>query len=406
MLPIIVVTGLPGSGKTVISNYLAEKNNYIIFNHDIFISELYKSADFIQQLLFHTGCITKKEVKKNLRDNTLREKTLNGLRNAFLHPIIEQINKLANGKTGIIIDFPMFFEVDFISHLEELGILSFLVINVSAKKELREERLLSRGVSLEDIHLFETLHYTDIVKTCLSDITLQNNDQNLSFALSKNSEKLDYINEYCKLAGKLSKMFKRYDFPIIPVINRMKNNGNAYHNINHIYSMLKYLDDNKTDIKHIEVLLAGILFHDIIYKPDGTDNELNSAKLASKILKNVMPPEKIVQVVQLILSTENHDISLVSQDISNEAKVLIDADLSILASKPVIFKNYCLSIREEHEDDPESKYCLNRCLFLESILKKEKIFFLNDKLDSTARMNIRTEIESLKTKINNNDWIY
>ena len=70
-----------------------------------------------------------------------------------------------------------------------------------------------------------------------------------------------------------------------------------YHNLSHIYTMLKQLDQIPTKIEDLDRLRFAIWYHDIIYKSTKKDNEEKSALFALKRLKRInFKPERAQSV--------------------------------------------------------------------------------------------------------------
>jgi len=112
----------------------------------------------------------------------------------------------------------------------------------------------------------------------------------------------------------------------------------------HIYSMLQLAEENKNQIRDMDILLFSIWFHDIIYNPSKQNNEEKSADYAKSIAEKFsLKKDQIKKLHQLILSTKSHQI-LVSKDNA----YLLDFDLSILGQNWEIYQAYINNIRKEY----------------------------------------------------------
>lgn len=93
----------------------------------------------------------------------------------------------------------------------------------------------------------------------------------------------------------INNCLNKYNIPL-DILDNYYESYRYYHNIEHIYSMVKdMLDNNWLSDK----LLLAIIFHDIIYDPKRMDNEERSAELFSLYLNDI-------EIVDAILETKTH----------------------------------------------------------------------------------------------------
>ena len=197
----------------------------------------------------------------------------------------------------------------------------------------------------------------------------------------------------------------------------------AYHNMNHIMDVLSSLDflmetnstpsstqsgsstphnnDNDFDVsEEVTITTLAAFFHDVIYNPQSSTNEKDSAilfvefvdelynvilneELSSDVMsktedRNVndtRPKSNIVaQVEQCIMATATH---ITSANIAHQTnnKVLatfLDADMSILGKESDTYNKYAGCIRKEYEFVAKNVYCEKRSEILESFLPATK----------------------------------
>lgn len=164
-----------------------------------------------------------------------------------------------------------------------------------------------------------------------------------------------------------------------------------YHNWTHIEAMIKSWMEYKNHLeKPFETLLA-IYYHDVIYVSTRKDNELKSAELACKELKDVKGIDFNV-IYNLILCTQHHKAS------TNDEKWLIDFDLQILGRSWDIYEMYYKEIRKEYRIYPNFMYNPGRKKALLHFLDKEVIYqteSFRTQYEKQARENIKREIELL-----------
>ncbi len=177
------------------------------------------------------------------------------------------------------------------------------------------------------------------------------------------------------------------------LVEKYSEKHRAYHNLSHINYLLKKAE--MIDFEDFDSVYFAIWFHDIIYAPKKSDNEVESAKLAVKLLQQLsFPKNKITLVKQIILATQTHSAENLDQD----GKIFLDLDLSILGAKPEIYQNYAQAIRMEYSHVWNFLYRRGRRKILESFLQREVIFFsaeIRQNLEKQARSNLANEIKLL-----------
>jgi predicted metal-dependent HD superfamily phosphohydrolase len=174
-----------------------------------------------------------------------------------------------------------------------------------------------------------------------------------------------------------------------------------YHNLTHIHHVLTTIDS------HAEWLLQGFSvtlknpiavslaawFHDFVYDPQASDNELQSAKAAGELLLNLGGNQELICCVQeLILATQGHQI--VAEDF--DRSIFLDADLAILGADPVTYQAYSRSIRCEYSWVSDAAYRAGRIQVLESFLQRDRLYYtdtLFNELEDLARSNMLSEIQ-------------
>jgi predicted metal-dependent HD superfamily phosphohydrolase len=169
-----------------------------------------------------------------------------------------------------------------------------------------------------------------------------------------------------------------------------------YHNLNHIDRLLTSWERfNQGKLRDPMAVFLAIWFHDFVYDPQLTDNEIQSAKVATELLTNLGASiDTIVHVEQLILATQGHQSSPEDFD----KCVFLDADLAILGADPVAYQAYARSIRREYSWVSDLEYKAGRIRVLESFLQRDRLYFTDlmfDELESIARTNMKQEIAEL-----------
>ncbi len=168
-------------------------------------------------------------------------------------------------------------------------------------------------------------------------------------------------------------------------------NHRHYHNLTHIGGMLGHLDRVAPGDGTLEL---AIWFHDAIYDPSASNNEIQSAALFTEYLGTRLHSSLTDDVERLILATDPK-LTRSGQDDEN---LLIDIDLSILGATADEYDRYRLAIRKEYSIVPEAAFKNGRIAVLEKILSG-RIFATPafTGLEPQARSNLGREIDLLRS---------
>jgi len=156
-----------------------------------------------------------------------------------------------------------------------------------------------------------------------------------------------------------------------------------YHTSEHIDEMLAVADRlGATD----EVLCA-VWFHDAIYDPARSDNEMRSAKHARQVLASLGTPAMVVdEVARLVELTMSH--APVEGD--HNGQVLTAADLAILGAPAERYERYVRDVRAEYAHLSNEEWRAGRMRVLEQLLERPSL-----SSDAHARTNLRAELATL-----------
>ncbi len=183
--------------------------------------------------------------------------------------------------------------------------------------------------------------------------------------------------------GSLDELVARYDEP-----------HRAYHARPHLEACLAELVGSGATIEdHPEVALA-LFFHDAIYDPRAKDNEERSAELAASVLARAgLAPAAGARVAELVLATRHDAVPA-----DEEARLLVDVDLSILGADAETFAAYEREVRQEYAWVPEPAFRAGRAAVLRSFLSRTTIFStpgFRDRLEGPARANLARSLAAL-----------
>ncbi len=167
-----------------------------------------------------------------------------------------------------------------------------------------------------------------------------------------------------------------------------------YHNLNHIYHAIATLN-RFSDLANPRAVYLTAWFHDFVYDPQASDNEIQSARAARYLLADLgESPATIERVSLLILATQGHQIDPDDRDLC----IFLDADLAILGTAPATYQAYQKSIRREYGWVADAEYQAGRIRVLESFLARDRLYYtqlLFNELESIARLNLEGEIAFL-----------
>lgn len=169
-----------------------------------------------------------------------------------------------------------------------------------------------------------------------------------------------------------------------------------YHNWEHVTNCLEELEN--TDIPGLDeyrnIIALSIFYHDCIYYPMGSDNEKLSAERASIDLMGLGFHESYAKTIHdhILLTNSKKPCDFLS------GQVLMDIDMSILGKSIAVFKCYEYQIRLEYHFVLTATYKKERVKFLNSLLKKNRIYqtkYFQDKYEDIARDNIKNLVDEL-----------
>ena len=168
----------------------------------------------------------------------------------------------------------------------------------------------------------------------------------------------------------------------------------AYHTVQHLEECFGWFDQVRHLANRRGDVAFALFYHDVIYDTHATNNEEESAKLAVTILDEYVRGDvEPNRVVELIISTRHDGIVR-----SNDAKLLVDIDLSILGATRIRFDEYEQQIRREYQWVPEKSFRDRRRRILTGFLERPMIYntdFFRVRLEGKARTNLQRSLSAL-----------
>jgi len=181
------------------------------------------------------------------------------------------------------------------------------------------------------------------------------------------------------------------------LVGAYSEDGRHYHTLDHIAALLHLLDRHGQGLVDRKAVELAIFFHDAVCVPTRSDNEAESAALASARLTALgLPAALVARVADLILATR-HGTEHAEPDDADLA-LLVDLDLSILAADRPRYAAYAQAIRSEYAVYPDVVYLPGRRHVLGQFLARPRIYRtsrLHELWDAAARANLAWELAEL-----------
>ena len=174
----------------------------------------------------------------------------------------------------------------------------------------------------------------------------------------------------------------------------------AYHTLKHIQQLFEQLDQIKDKLYEPHIIALALYYHDVIYDPRCSDNELKSAEYAIEAVKDYLSAEQCQHIYALIMMTATHQIDkLADEDKISDAAYLLDMDLSILGGSWSEYQQYAQAVRQEYAHVTKLNYRVGRIAVLQKLLTHTTLYlteYYHARLEEQARDNIKREISFLR----------
>lgn len=167
----------------------------------------------------------------------------------------------------------------------------------------------------------------------------------------------------------------------------------AYHNLDHIHNMLERLTESERFAEHPHRIVLAIWFHDIVYDPTRSDNEVKSAEFWIRKMTPYLLEEPLTWGKIAILATINH-----FPNSDPDIQLLLDLDLVGLGASWEIFQKNSAQIRQEYAHVSDDAFREDRKGFLEKMLERPRLFgteYWHNLLEKRAKENLRRAIQCL-----------
>jgi predicted metal-dependent HD superfamily phosphohydrolase len=166
-----------------------------------------------------------------------------------------------------------------------------------------------------------------------------------------------------------------------------------YHDLAHLAAVLGLVGELAGAAADPDAVRLAAWYHDVVYDPEGTDNEQVSAERARAGLRGLVTDERLAEVARLVRLTAGHDPA---PDDANGA-VLCDADLAVLAAPPEAYAAYASAIRLEYGHLSDEEFTAGRIAVLERLLALPTLYRTEaaQPWTDTARANLTAELTLL-----------
>lgn len=180
------------------------------------------------------------------------------------------------------------------------------------------------------------------------------------------------------------------------LLTQYRQTGRAYHTLAHA---LRVLRDVKRfahwwGVEDYGAVQLAALLHDVVYDTHSRENEQRSAEFVTWWGRTLgIAPAVYAQAAEIIRATQHHAATA-----SADMRLVLDADLLILAAPADDYETYRRAIRREFEWVAEADWTSGRRRVLQSFLDREQIYqtsHLHDALEALARDNLRRELLGL-----------
>lgn len=188
------------------------------------------------------------------------------------------------------------------------------------------------------------------------------------------------------------------------VLDRHREPHRQYHGVRHVGWVVRHVAElaeiHRARITDVGALVAAAFFHDAVYDPTRSDNEVVSGRLAERALTELgWPAERADRVAGLVRATADHAATSAPGDELDTA-VLLAADLAVLGSDPANYAEYVTGVRAEYAHVSDDDWRRGRSAVLRGFVERPAIF--DPALELTtwerrARANLAAELAELNS---------
>lgn len=170
--------------------------------------------------------------------------------------------------------------------------------------------------------------------------------------------------------------------------------GRHYHDPSHLRECLAWWQYWQGHFDQPGEVALALWFHDAVYDPRRTDNELQSATWAARALVSAGVATDVAQRVYDLVMATQHRLPVTGPD----AQWVVDIDLAILGSPPERFERYDKDVAREYDWVPNFRYRSGRIKVLRDFLERPRLYHHEapaQLLDAQARANLKAALSRL-----------
>lgn len=159
-----------------------------------------------------------------------------------------------------------------------------------------------------------------------------------------------------------------------------------YHTTQHIVECLVLFHQIKEILDEPFLVELAIWFHDVVYDPQASENELQSAKQMKLLCASFLTQAQSDTVFQWILATEKHEPSSYI-----DLNYLFDIDLAILGLSFERFTEYEQQIQQEYSWVNSTRYKIKRAEVLKRFFDMNPIYqtdYFQRHFEAQAHINL------------------
>jgi predicted metal-dependent HD superfamily phosphohydrolase len=176
-----------------------------------------------------------------------------------------------------------------------------------------------------------------------------------------------------------------------------------YHNLSHITHVLKYCrivqDSYTVNVFDYYFYTLASAFHDAYYDIGSKDNEKRSADLWRRSVTAQSRKEFVEPVAEVIEASANH-WNPANENLSEQAKVFLDADIYELASEWELFQHNTENVIAEFRSRfSETEILKGRIAWMDHLLSGGRIYWLARDRDTAARENLKRSRDILQSRL-------
>ncbi len=182
------------------------------------------------------------------------------------------------------------------------------------------------------------------------------------------------------------------------VLARWSEPQRAYHTLQHLREALALLDEWHRGEEWPASVALALFFHDAVYDPLRADNEDMSALVAREMLAPLQLPQAQIEAIVRLIDITRH----AARPLTEDEKLMVDIDLSILGAAPERYAQYCAQVRQEYAHVPEALFTRGRLALLEAFVQAPALFHTargRAAFGAAAARNLAQEVAQLRAAL-------